>query len=161
MSTGPEYPEAPREAARPDQQPSGPHPGQAPPGYGQQPLQGEPPPPVSGYFPRPPMRPEEEKLWAIGAHLGPIVVGVFAPLIVWLVCRDRSGFLDRTGKEALNMQISYLLYFFAAGLSIFVLIGLLLLPLVGLAWLVLMIIATVKVANFEDFRYPAIIRFIS
>jgi uncharacterized protein len=107
------------------------------------------------------MRPEEEKLWAIGAHLGPIVLGVFAPLIVWLVFRDRSGFLDRTGKEALNMQISYLIYFFAAGLSIFVLIGLIVLPLVGLAWLVLMIIATVKVANFEDFRYPAIIRFIS
>jgi uncharacterized Tic20 family protein len=107
------------------------------------------------------MRPEEEKLWAIGAHLGPIVIGVFAPLVVWLVFRDRSGFLDRTGKEALNMQISYLLYFSAAGLSIFLLIGLVLLPLVGLAWFVLMILATVKVANFEDFRYPAIIRFIS
>ena len=173
MSTGPEYPEPPGEAARPDQQPPGrqeqpppdygpppPSQGPPPPGYGQ-PLQGGPPPPVAGYHPRPPMRPEEEKLWAIGAHLGPIVVGVFAPLVVWLVFKDRSGFLDRTGKEALNMQISYLLYFFAAGLSVLLLVGLVLLPLVGLAWLALMIVATVKVANFEDFRYPAIIRFIS
>jgi uncharacterized Tic20 family protein len=156
MSIGPESQE-PYEASRPDQQP--PAPG-TPPEYGQ-PLRGGPAPPVSGYSPRPPMRPEDEKLWAIGAHLGPLVVGVLAPLVVWLVFRDRSGFLDRTGKEALNMQISYLLYFFAAGISIFVFIGLLLLPLVGLAWLVLMIVATVKVANFEDFRYPVIIRFIS
>jgi uncharacterized Tic20 family protein len=107
------------------------------------------------------MRPDEEKLWAIGAHLGPLVLGFVAPLIVWLVFRDRSAFLDRTGKEALNMQLSYLVYFFVAGLTVFLLIGLALLPLVGLAWLALMIVATVKVANFEDFRYPAIIRFVS
>lgn len=108
----------------------------------------------------PPMRPDEEKLWAIGAHLGPLVLGVIAPLVVWLVFRERSAFLDRTGKEALNMQISYLIYFVVAGLSVIVLIGLILLPIVGVAWLVLMIMATIKVANFEDFRYPAIIRFI-
>jgi uncharacterized Tic20 family protein len=106
------------------------------------------------------MRPDDEKLWAIGAHLGPLVLGVFAPLIVWLVFRERSAFLDRTTKEALNMQLSYLLYFLVAGFSIILLIGLVVLPLVGIAWLVLMIIATVKVANFEDYRYPAIIRFI-
>ena len=108
----------------------------------------------------PPMRPDEEKLWAIGAHLGPLVLGFIAPLVVWLVYRERSAFLDRSAKEALNMQISYLIYFVVAGLSVIVLIGLILLPIVGVAWLVLMIMATIKVANFEDFRYPAIIRFI-
>ena len=107
------------------------------------------------------MRPDDEKLWAIGAHLGPLLLGFIAPLIVWLVFRERSAFLDRTGKEALNMQLSYLIYFLVAGFSLILLIGLVLLPVVGIAWLVLMIVATVKVANFEDYRYPAIIRFIS
>jgi uncharacterized Tic20 family protein len=107
------------------------------------------------------MRPEDEKLWAIGAHLGPLVLGVIAPLVVWLVFRDRSRFLERSAKEALNMQISYLIYFVVAAFSLILLVGLVLLPLVGLAWLVLMILATVKVANFEDYRYPAIIRFLS
>jgi len=106
------------------------------------------------------MRPEDEKLWAIGAHIGPIILGFVAPLVVWLIYKDRSAFLDRTAKEALNMQLSYLIYFMVAGFSIILLIGLLLLPIVGIAWLVLMILATVKVANFEDYRYPAIIRFI-
>src|SRR3954452_14559197 len=109
---------------------------------------------------QPPMRPDEEKLWAIGAHLGPLVLGIIAPLVVWLVFRERSAFLDRTGKEALNMQLSYLIYFLVAGFSIILLIGLVLLPVVAVSWLVLMILATVKVASFEDYRYPAIIRFL-
>ena len=107
------------------------------------------------------MRPDDEKLWAVGAHLGPLVLGFIAPLIVWLVFRERSAFLDRTGKEALNMQLSYLIYFVVAGFSLILLIGLILLPVVGVAWLVLMIIATIKVANLEDYRYPAIFRFVS
>jgi uncharacterized Tic20 family protein len=129
-------------------------PDQPPPGYG--------PPPPQGYRPAgPPLRPDEERIWAIGAHLGPLVLGVLAPLIVWLVFRERSAYLDRTGKEALNMQLSYLLYFVLAGFSIIVLVGLVLLPAVALAWLVLMIVATTKVANLEDYRYPAILRFVS
>ncbi|CAN5583953.1 DUF4870 domain-containing protein [soil metagenome] len=120
-----------------------------------------PPPPPRPYLPGPPpMRPDDERLWAIGAHLGPLVLGIIAPLVVWLVFRDRSAFLDRTGREALNMQLSYLIYFLVAGFSLILLIGVILLPLVGAAWLVLMIIATVKVAGFEDYRYPAIIRFL-
>ncbi|MGH3510045.1 MAG: DUF4870 domain-containing protein [Nocardioidaceae bacterium] len=114
------------------------------------------PPP---YAPRP-MRPEDEKLWAIGAHLGPLVLGFVAPLVVWLVFKDRSGFLDRQGKEALNMQLSYLVYFLVAGFSLLLLVGIVLLPIVGVAWLVLMIVGTIKVANGEQWRYPAIIRFI-
>ena len=120
---------------------------------------GPPPPPyIAG---PPPMRPDEEKLWAIGAHLGPLVIGVFAPLIVWLVFRDRSAYLDRSGKEALNMQISFLIYFIVAGFSVLLLVGLVLLPVVGVTWLVLMIVATVKVANLEDYRYPLIFRLVT
>ena len=74
------------------------------------------------------MRPDDEKLWAIGAHLGPLLLGFIAPLVVWLVFRERSAFLDRTGKEALNMQLSYLIYFLVAGFSLILLIGLVLLP---------------------------------
>jgi len=107
------------------------------------------------------MRPDEEKLWAIGAHLGPLVIGVFAPLIVWLVFRDRSAYLDRSAKEALNMQISFLIYFIVAGFSLILLVGLVLLPVVGVTWLVLMIVATIKVANLEDYRYPLILRLVT
>jgi uncharacterized protein len=145
MTTGPDTPQQPFD---PNQPPTAP-------GYQ------APPPPPGGYRPAgAPMRPDEEKMWAVGAHLGPIVLGFIAPLIVWLVFKDRSRFLDRQGKEALNMQISYLIYFAVAAFTLLLLVGLILLPAVGIAWLVLMVIATIKVANLEDYRYPAIIRFI-
>ena len=168
MSTGPETPQPPPEPDQPpgERPPPSPQPGFAgqpaqPGGYGPPPQgYGQAPPPTGYVAGPPPMRPDEEKMWAIGAHLGPLVLGVIAPLVVWLVFKDRSPFLDRSAKEALNMQLSYLIYFMVAGFSIILLIGLLLLPIVGIAWLVLMILATVKVANFEDYRYPAIIRFI-
>jgi uncharacterized Tic20 family protein len=118
-------------------------------------------PPSGGYRPAAPMRPEDEKLWAVGAHLGPLVLGFIAPLVVWLVFKDRSAFLDRQGKEALNFQISYMVYFFVAALSLLVVVGLVLLPLVGVAWVVFMVIASVKASQYEDYRYPAIFRLVS
>jgi uncharacterized Tic20 family protein len=89
------------------------------------------------------------------------VIGFVAPLVVWLVFKDRSPFVDRQAKEALNFQIAYLVYFVVAGVSIVALVGLLLLPIVAVAWLVLMIVATLKASQFEDYRYPAIFRVIS
>lgn len=151
MSTGSDAPQSPDQPQQPEYAPP-PYAAQPPPGYG---------PPPMPYPGPPPMRPEDEKLWAIGAHLGPLVLGLFAPLVVWLVFKDRSRFLDRSAKEALNMQISYAVYGLVAGLSILLLVGFILLPLVGIAWLVLLIIGTIKAANLEDWRYPAIFRLVS
>ncbi len=120
-----------------------------------------PGPPPSGEYRPAPMRQEDEKLWALAAHLGPLVLGFIAPLVVWLVFRERSAFLDRHGKEALNFQIAYLVYFFVAALSLIVVVGLVLLPAVGVAWVVFMILAAVQASQYRDYRYPAIFRLIS
>lgn len=168
MTTGP----TPPEDHDPDRPPPPPGYGQPPPpapGYQQPPPgYGQPPPPGPGYGGPPagygtnqPMRPDEEKLWAIGAHLGPLLLGFVAPLVVWLVFKDRSAFLDRHGKEALNFQIAYLVYFVVAAFSMIVLIGFLLLPVLAVAWVVLMVLAAVKASQFQDYRYPAIFRVIS
>ncbi len=122
---------------------------------------GSPPPPPPGGYGPPPMRQEDEKLWAIAAHLGPLLLGFIAPLVVWLVFKDRSAFLDRHGKEALNFQIAYLVYFVVAGLSLLLLVGFILLPAVGVAWVVFMILASVQASQYRDYRYPAIFRVIS
>ncbi|HET7534206.1 MAG TPA: DUF4870 domain-containing protein [Nocardioidaceae bacterium] len=189
MTTGPRPPEQPSEPEQPPggtaggpptqppgQQPSGEAAGQEPAEPPGQPLapqpgtpEGQPAPPAgyqqapppSGYYQPPPMRPDDEKLWAIAAHLGPLLLGFVAPLVVWLVFRDRSAFLDRHGKEALNFQIAYLVYFVVAGVSIVILVGFVLLPLVGIAWVVFMILASVKASQYQDYRYPAIFRVVS
>lgn len=108
-----------------------------------------------------PLRPDEEKMWAIAAHLGPLLLGFVAPLVVWLVFKDRSAYVNRQAKEALNFQISVLIYLMVSFVLMIVLIGFLLMFAVGIAALVFMVIAAVKTANFEDYRYPLTIRFVS
>ena len=50
----------------------------------------------------------------ISAFMGFIVPfgHIIAPLIAWQTLKDRSSFLDKQGKEALNFNMSYTLYSF-------------------------------------------------
>jgi len=106
----------------------------------------------------------EAKRWAAMSHLSafamflgiPTLIG---PLVVWLWKRD-IPYVDEQGKEALNFNISFLLYGIASALLIIVLVGLLLLPIVFVTWFVLVIVASVKASAGEDYRYPLTIRFI-
>jgi uncharacterized Tic20 family protein len=100
-------------------------------------------------------------MWAIGAQLGPLLLGFLAPLVIWLVFKDRSPFLDRTAKEALNFQLTLLVGFVVSSVLVLVLIGLVLLFAVWVTGIVFMVLASVAVARLEDYRYPVNIRFIS
>lgn len=162
MST-PDFEKQPPPAA-PPQQPAPPYAGQQPPAT-QQPPYAQPPPQQPGpplpMGQPPPLRPDEEKTWGILAHAGGFLLGVLAPLIVWLMYRERSAWINDTAKEALNFQISYLVYFFVAAMSLFLLVGIVLLPVVWVAYYVFMIIASIKAANLEPYRYPLIFRLVT
>ena len=43
---------------------------------------------------------------------------VVGPLVIWEMNKRKSDFIDRNGKEAINFNLSYLLYTFVLGLSI-------------------------------------------
>lgn len=109
---------------------------------------------------------KEEKLWGMFAHLSSLAgfftgIGfIVGPLIVWLVKKDESAFVDAEGKESLNFQISMLIYYIVAGLLSLVLIGLILIPILAVYQLVIAIIAAVKAKDGQHFRYPLTIRFI-
>ncbi len=92
----------------------------------------------------------------ISARLHPSLVG---PFLVWLFKRDEP-YVDEQAKEALNFNISFLIYGVASALLIILLIGLLLLPAVFVTWFVLVIVAAVKASAGEHYRYPLTIRFI-
>ena len=81
-----------------------------------------------------------------------------APLIVWLMKKDQSAYLDQQGRELLNFQVSYLIYTFVSFLLIFFLIGLPLIFIIGIATLVLTIIGIVKAADGVIYRFPLTIR---
>jgi len=61
----------------------------------------------------------------------------------------------------LNFNISFFLYGLVAAISIIVLVGIVALPAVLVTWFVLVIVASVKAANGENYRYPLTIEFVS
>ena len=109
---------------------------------------------------------KDELMWSTFAHLG-FVAGmvipfgnVIAPLVIWLVFKDRSSYVDYHGKEALNFQITVTLAMIASGILILLLIGIFLLIAVVLLTLVFSIMGAIKANNGEYYEYPFTIRFI-
>ncbi|MFN7021398.1 MAG: DUF4870 domain-containing protein [Phycisphaerales bacterium] len=88
----------------------------------------------------------------------PIVLG---PLIMWLIRKDQSAFINDHGKEALNFNLSVLIYIILCAVLIPVCgIGFFLMPIVWILAVVFSIIAAVSANHGEWYRYPACIRII-
>ncbi len=134
-----------------------------------------PPPPPHGYSGGAPTS-NEERTWAMAAHIGALVTawfafGLIAPLAVLLIRGDSSAFVRRHAVESLNFQISLLIYSLVGTVIGFVLaivtlgIGLLIIiPIVvGIALIALIAVikAGMKANRGEDFRYPLTIRIVS
>ncbi len=79
---------------------------------------------------------------------------ILGSLVVWLIKRHDSPYIDYHGKEALNFQIRLTLYLIVSGIFIIVLTGILLITGVGVAGIVPKIIAAVRTSEDEEFRYP-------
>jgi uncharacterized Tic20 family protein len=125
---------------------------------------GDVPPPLSyGYPPPPPapLPPNEERLWAMLAHLSYFVFSVFAPIIIMVVLGPRSAFVQDQAKEALNFHITLLIAAVVSGVLILVGIGVILLPVVAIYGLVFAILAAVKANDGELYRYPLTLRLVS
>ena len=135
----------------------------------------------------------DDRQWALAAHLASMANlffpfgAILGPLVVWLMKKDTSPFVDRHGKESMQFQASFLAYhmvFVCGGVGSFfalvfaaeassgkgtmemlgpmAVIGLF--GLVGVALLlrvfvmVMMIIGCVRANAGEEFRYPLTIR---
>lgn len=109
----------------------------------------------------------DERTWATFIHLGglswlliPVGGGLLVPLVLWLIKRKDSPFLDDHGRETVNFQISILIYWAIAGILTAMCFGVILLPIVGLLSLVAPIVCAVRANRGEYVRYPATIRFL-
>ncbi len=100
----------------------------------------------------------DDRNLAMLAHLLGIVSGFVGALIIWLVKKDQSAFVDEQGKEALNFQITVMIGFVGSWILMFVLIGMLLMPLLLIANLVFCILAAVAASKGEHYKYPFAIR---
>jgi len=99
-------------------------------------------------------------MWAMLAHVGGILFVFVAPLVIWLVFKERGRFVEEQAKEALNFQITLIIGYIVGAILTIVLIGVIIVLLVWLAAIVFGILAAVAANKGEAYRYPFAIRLI-
>jgi uncharacterized Tic20 family protein len=112
------------------------------------------------------MNEKDARTWAMLCHIG-VFAGyiipfghIVAPLVIWLIKKDESPFVDDHGKESLNFQISMSIYALIGLVLTLVVIGAVLLIAAVIFDVVMVIIAAVRANSGERYRYPLCMRFI-
>ena len=113
-----------------------------------------------------PMSPEAERTWMSAAHWSALVSAFVAlafigPLIIMLTKGNESPRVRQQAVEALNFNLSVLIYAVVSAVLVLLLVGIFMLIALGILWLVCTIMGAVKAGNGEDYRYPLTIRMVS
>ena len=129
--------------------------------------------PATVINPEPPLSPDDERTWAMLAHLSVLLnlvtgfLGIIAALIIYLIYKNRSRYVAYHSMQSFVFQ---LVWWFGGGIlagitwaltgvSSLVLIGLLCIPLacvislLPLAAMVYGVIGAIRCNNGEDFKY--------
>jgi uncharacterized protein len=131
---------------------------------GPQPAPTEPPP--AGPVIPPRLSVTEERQWGMFAHLASLAGyiipsgNILGPLVVWLMKRDQSPFVDHHGKESVNFQINVLIYLLISVPLMCVIVGFFIAPIVGVYGIAMAIIGGIKANNGEMYRYPYVFRLV-
>ena len=116
----------------------------------------------SGY-PGPYAGPEpskDDRTMGMLAHLLGIFLAFLGPLIIWLIKKDQSPFVDDQGKESLNFQIMLMIGYVIGSVTSFLCIGFLILPAVWIFGIIFSIIGALKAKDGIAYRYPVNLRLI-
>lgn len=84
---------------------------------------------------------------------------LIAPLIIWLIKREDSPFIDKAGKNYFNFLLYYMIWLIVASIAMFIIIGFILFPIIAILNFIFTIVAAVKAYNGEDYLPPLSIRF--
>lgn len=135
-------------------------------------MENTPPPVPENHPPVVPSSTTSDNSLAVVMHLlgfswfvFPFYGNILGPLVLWLIKRGDSSYLDRVGKEVLNFQISFSIYIsatLAVGTVLLIfLVGILfylLAAAIWVVWIILMIVGAVRTSNGEEYKYPFTIR---
>ena len=107
----------------------------------------------------------DEKTWAMICHLSALAYfipfgQILGPLIVWVIKKDEYPLVDDQGKEALNFQLSILIYQLITIPLVFIVIGIPILIFLGVMNIVLVVVAGINAGRGVPFKYPLTIQLI-
>jgi len=135
------------------------------PSSGQPPYSGQPapppPPPPPGQpqaysQPQAPVSASDARMWALFANLGGIFFSFVAPLVIYMIYKDRDPFIRRHATQALNFQIMLAIAYFVSFILTFVIIGIFTFMALAVCAIVFPILASVAANKGEPYDYPLI-----
>lgn len=109
---------------------------------------------------------KDDRLWGMLCHLSALAVlfngltlvvpifNILGPLVIWLLKKNDSPFIDEQGKRALNFQITVSIAWLICLPFVLLLVGVFFLYALCIADLVFVIIASIKVNQGESYKYP-------
>lgn len=102
---------------------------------------------------------KDERIMAMLIYVTSFFTTFIGPLVIWLIKKDESAFVDFHGKEYFNFIISYFIYTVISGILVLLLVGFLLLWALGILFIVFQIVGAIKAYEGQLYRFPFIIRF--
>jgi uncharacterized protein len=120
-----------------------------------------PPPPPPGQMPaygqpQGPVSPSDAHMWGLFANLGAIFFSFLAPLVIYLIYKDRDPFIRRHATQSLNFQIILAIGYFVSFILTFVIIGIFTFFALAVCGIVFPILASVAANKGEPYDYPLI-----
>lgn len=100
----------------------------------------------------------DERMFGMLIYVSSFFTVFIGPVIIWLIKRDDSPFVDRVGRNYLNFLISYTIWAIIATILVFVFIGIILLWVIGIAVIVFTIIGAIKAYEGEVYLPPFSLR---
>jgi uncharacterized Tic20 family protein len=95
-------------------------------------------------------------MWALFAALGGILVYFVAPLVIYLIYKDRDPFIRRHAAQAMNFQIIIAIIEIVSFPLMFILIGFVTATAAIVCFYVFSIMAAVAANRGEPYDYPYI-----
>lgn len=106
------------------------------------------------------MTPEDQRLWSTLVHVGGIFFYFVAPLVGYLVFKDRGGFIRQHTATALNFQITVAIAYFVSFILMFFFIGIFVLLAIPIVVIIFTIMAAIAANNGQPYKYPLAIEFV-
>jgi uncharacterized protein len=100
----------------------------------------------------------DERLLAAGIYVISFFTAFLGPLIIWLLKKDDSSYIDYHGREYMNFFISYTVYGIVSGILVVILVGFFMLWIVGILGVVFTIVGAIKAFEGQEYRIPFIFR---
>jgi uncharacterized protein len=103
---------------------------------------------------------KDERILATMIYVSSFFTVFIGPLLIWLLKKEDSSFVDYHGKEYFNFLISYSIYSVVSIVLMLIVIGIITIWLVGILAFIFTIIAAIKAFDGQEYRIPLTIRMI-